>query len=103
MSQFTIIVDDGRMAVNGEGYTIDLAELAEQGIHAVQFYGEYGEIEYKPKFNAELKRIEKPMNEIFTAAMDFERELNRWHDAKAEAEIKAAEQLAAQVQQVTVE
>lgn len=90
--KFTIVVDDGFVSVDGEGYNgIDLSELAAENIHAVQFYGEYGEAEFKPVFNAETRQLTKPVNEVFDAkyVYVFQTVIDRWEAAKEQARIAA--------------
>lgn len=93
MKKFTIIIEGGFVCVDGEGYSgIDLSELAAENIHAIQFYGSYGEVEFAPVFDAETKRVRKAENAVFGAdgVRVFQRELDRWAVAKQQAEAQAA-------------
>jgi hypothetical protein len=42
----TIIVDDNKVVVEGIAYTIDCSALIEADVHAVQWFGDRGEIEF---------------------------------------------------------
>lgn len=43
-----IVVDDGFVSVDDEGYEkIDLGQLKQNNIHAIQWYETYGQIEYR--------------------------------------------------------
>jgi len=71
--KFTIIPDDGFVSKDGAGYT-GLTFAIDATIHAVQWYEDFGEIEYKTTF-VDGKTV-KPANEgviefdRFTAALD---------------------------------
>lgn len=56
----TIIADDRMVYVEGQPETVDLSSLPED-VHAVQWYGTRGEVEFKNNF-VENKR--KPNEEI---------------------------------------
>ena len=96
MKKLTIIVDDGLVSVDGESYTgIDLSEIAAENIHAVQFYGTWGEVEFKPFVHLDedgVARLRKPENAVFGAdgVSVFDREMQRWNDAKQAAAQAAA-------------
>jgi hypothetical protein len=42
----TIVVDDNKVLVEGQPETVDCSALIAPGIHAVQWYSTFGEIEY---------------------------------------------------------
>jgi len=67
-------------------------------IHAVQWYGEYGEVEFKTKF--ENGQIVKPQNQIITDVTPYQWAVDVWSVAKAadDAAIAAAELEVAQNQ-----
>lgn len=96
--KITIIVDDGFVAVDGEGFNgIDLSELAAENIHAVQFYGTWGEVEFKPFMHLGedgFAKLKKPQNDVFSAEYIsvFQREIDRWAMAKEQARIAAEAQ-----------
>ncbi len=77
----TIVPFDGFVSVDGEGYRgIDLSSMPSD-IHAVQWYGEEGEIE---RTNAHGKVI---ANEAFFSLTQFDPALRAWADKKtSEAE-----------------
>jgi len=71
--KFTIIPDDGFVSKDGAGYT-GLTFTIDGTVHAVQWYEDFGEIEYKTSIVA--GKTAKPANEgiiefdRFTAALD---------------------------------
>ena len=74
--RLTIIADDRNVGVDGEFYLdIDLTGL-DPTIHAVQWYGEYGEVEYKPRF--ENGAIVKPANLLITDVTQYQFAVDAW-------------------------
>lgn len=84
MNRYTIIVDDQRVAVDAVGYD-ELVFQIDPSIHAVQWYGTYGEIEYKTVFDPVTKTVSKPQNEIFENATRFQNALDAWQVADIQA------------------
>ena len=79
--RLTIIADDNSVGVDREFfYPLVLTELDSQ-IHAIQWYGEYGEIEYKAKF--ENNSIIKPENVLITDITPYQFAIDAWNEAKA--------------------
>jgi hypothetical protein len=67
--KLTIIAEDGQINVNGVFYQdLDVSQL-DPSIHAVQWYGEYGEVEYVTKFVDGA--IVKPANKFITNMDEF--------------------------------
>lgn len=89
--KLTIVADDKRVGVDNE--FIDPIELPQLNptIHAVQWYGEYGEVEYKTR--VENGKLVKPENLLITDMSQFQFAVDAWNTAKAEME---AERLAAE-------
>lgn len=53
----TIIKDDSKVGVDGDFRRVDLSDLSAD-IHAVQWYGNHGEIEYRrPRKNVKLEEF----------------------------------------------
>lgn len=75
MQRYTIIPSDRLVAVDGLAKS-PLAFEIDPAIHAVQWYGSFGEIEFVPVFNGET--IEKPANQFFTDANLFQPALDAW-------------------------
>ena len=69
----TIIADDNIVYVEEQPLKVDLIGL-DENIHAVQWYGTVGEIEYKHDF---IENIRKP-NERFTDFAPFQAFVDRW-------------------------
>lgn len=84
--RITIVADDGAVGVDGEFISgLDLSSL-DPTIHAVQWYGEYGEVEYKATFADGV--ISKPGNETITDVAPYQFVVDAWSIAKAEADAK---------------
>lgn len=84
MNRYTIVVEDKFVSVDDVGYNDVILNIA-PSIHAVQWYGAYGEIEYNPVFDAELKTITKQPNEIFEDSTRFQAALDAWGVADTQA------------------
>ncbi len=69
----TIIADDSHVYVEEQALKVELTGLDED-IHAVQWYGVVGEIEYK--YNA-IENTRRP-NERFTDFVSFQIFVDRW-------------------------
>ena len=98
--KLVIIPDDFRVGIDALNYDgIDMSQI-DPSIHAVQWYGEYGEVEFKTKF--ENGQIVKPQNQIITDVTPYQWAVDAWNVAKAadDAAIAAAELEAAQNQPV---
>jgi hypothetical protein len=90
--RLTIVADDNAVGVDGEFFSgLDLAQL-NSSIHAVQWYGEYGEVEYKTSF--ENDALVKPANVLISDVAPYQFAVDAWNTAKAQA-IAAAAALAA--------
>lgn len=89
--RLVIVADDGAVGVDGEFFSrLDLPQL-DAGIHAVQWYGEYGEVEYKTRL--ENGAFVKPANLLITDASPYQFAVDAWNTAKAQA-LAAAEEVA---------
>ena len=96
--KLVIIADDARVGIDALNYDgLDMSQL-DPSIHAVQWYGEYGEVEFKTKF--ENGQIVKPQNQIITDVAPYQWAVDVWSVAKAadDAAIAAAELEVAQNQ-----
>ena len=79
--RLTIIADDSSVGIDNEFIDpIDISEL-DSSIHAIQWYGEYGEVEYKTKF--ENGAIVKPQNLFITDITPYQFAIDVWNEAKA--------------------
>ena len=97
--KLTIVADDQCVGVNSEFFSaLNLSQL-DPTIHAVQWYGEYGEVEYKTRF--ENGAIVKPANVLIKDVTPYQFAVDAWNAAKAataqaQVEAEAAAQAAAQ-------
>ena len=95
--RLTIVADDQCVGVEGEYFSsLDLTQI-DPTIHAVQWYGEYGEVEYKTRF--ENGAIVKPANVLITDVTPFQFAVDAWNATKVAAEQALAEAEAAVVVQ----
>ena len=76
--KFTIIPEDKLIIIDGLGYS-PLAFKIDANIHAVQWYGEFGEIEYKPEMTP--NGVSKPLNKSIMEYSAFEKVLTAWQKA----------------------
>jgi hypothetical protein len=91
----SIIRRDGIVTIDGESYSgLDLSSM-DPSIHAVQWYGTEGEIEWKEAHPYKLLIVQ---NEPITSLDTFQFALDAWATTKATniAEQAAAEQLLAE-------
>ena len=80
--KLTIIAEDKLISIDGVNFSgLDLSAL-DQSIHAVQWYGEYGEIEYKSRL--ENNQIVKPQNQSINELSQFQWAIDAWNAAKQE-------------------
>lgn len=91
--KLVIVADDARVVVDAVGYDkLDMSQL-DPSIHAIQWNGEWGEIEYKPVFvNGE---VTKPHNQIITSITPYQWAVDVWNAAKAAEEAAIAAAIAA--------
>lgn len=89
--KFTIIPDDKTVIIDGLGYS-NLEFTIDANIHAVQWYGEFGEIEYKSKISA--NGFTRAKNVVIDKYSAFRSPLDAWESAK-QAELIAAQQVEA--------
>lgn len=88
--RLVIIADDTRVGIDSLNYdNLDMSQL-DPTIHAVQWHGEYGEVEYKSKF--ENGQMVKPQNQIITSIAPYQWAVDMWNATKVAKE--AAEQAA---------
>jgi hypothetical protein len=81
--RLTIIPEDGFVSIDNKGHAgLDLSFLS-TSIHAVQWYGEDGEVEHKDE------RGRAAYNEAITELTPFQGALDAWQQAE-EAELNSA-------------
>jgi len=88
--RLTIIADNNCVGVDGEYFaSLDLSQL-DPSIHAVQWYGEYGEVEYKTCFEGGV--LVKPANLLITDITPYQFAVEAWSVEKTKvlAEREAA-------------
>lgn len=94
--KLVIIADDARVGIDAFNYDgLDMSQL-DPSIHAVQWYGEYGEVEFKTKF--ENGQAVKPQNQIITDVTPYQWAVDAWNAAKAAEEAAIAAEQAMQAE-----
>ena len=94
--RLVIVADDARVGIDAMNYDdLDMSQL-DPSIHAIQWYGEYGEIEFKRKF--ENGQIVKPQNQIITDVTPYQWAVDAWNAAKAAEDAAIAAAQAAQAE-----
>lgn len=69
----TLIVPDNMVSIDGQlARHVDLSALVAAGVHAVQWYDSYGEVEFVSGFDPELKIPTRKPNEYITDFTPFE-------------------------------
>ncbi|MGY2987726.1 hypothetical protein [Bradyrhizobium sp. USDA 4508] len=98
----TIVVDDNLVIIDGRPAKVDLSPLKRDQIHAVQWYGAYGEVEFRGGFDIERKIPTGVPNKFIDNFGPYQRYVDAHHhslikqaaDEKAAAEKLEAEQKA---------
>ena len=81
--KLTIVADDNTIGVNDLHYfNFDLQEL-DSAIHAVQWYGEYGEVEYKTRLENGV--FVKPANVVISSVEPYKSFVALWNVAHEKA------------------
>lgn len=75
MNRFTIIADDKSVSIDGVGRSPLEFEI-DPSIHAVQWYGAFGEVEFKMEFDG--TKIVKPSNQMIADYAAFQSALDAW-------------------------
>jgi len=90
--RLTIVADDQSVSVDGVHFApLDLSQI-DPAIHAVQWYGEYGEVEYKTSFENGV--LVKPKNLIITDITPYQPAVDAWNAAKLSQEQAVAAEAA---------
>ena len=95
--KIVIVADDKRVCVDGVCFDgCDLSSL-DLSIHAIQWNGQWGEIEYKSVFQD--GQITKPHNQVITDVTPYQWAVDAWNAAKAADDAAIAAAQAAQAAQ----
>jgi hypothetical protein len=81
--RLTIVVDDKNVGVDGVFYNVSNFPQIEETIHAVQWYDNYGEVEYKTRF--ESGALVKPANLLITDVTPYQAFVDIWNVLHEEA------------------
>lgn len=77
--KITIIIPDGTVSINGEGYSIDVSP-APARLHAVQWYETWGEEEWGDGQGRIIR------NQEISSYSDYQWAIDAWNAAKAAAQ-----------------
>ena len=80
----TIIRDDNIVLVDGVAHRVDCSDLPID-VHAVQWAGDLGEVEYALAVCAHCGGRSKKMNATFADMTPYQRYVDRWNEVKADA------------------
>jgi len=90
--RLTIVPDDGAVYKDGFSYSGLVLDFVPDDVHALQWYGEFGEIEFKSAFNGTA--IVKPANSVITSLPEWANQaVAKWQEAE---DARIAAELAAQ-------
>lgn len=78
----TIVVNDNIILVDGVARQVACAKLATEGKHALQWYGEWGEIEFATKIDNEKKCLTREPNKTITDLAEFQPYIEQWGRAE---------------------
>jgi hypothetical protein len=70
----TIVAEDNIVIVEGQAESVDLSSSLDEEIHAVQWYGTVGEVEYKHDY---IENTRKP-NERITDFTPYQKFVDLW-------------------------
>lgn len=84
----SIITDDNRVVVDGEGRTLDdgMAALRDARVQALQWYHDFGEREFQSVFLKDEKRWDRRPNEIFDDEAEVMKYVELWKLTKTDRE-----------------
>jgi hypothetical protein len=92
----TIVADDDTVLVDGKPQAVDCKQLVTEGKHAVQWYGAFGEVEFRSELNAEKREVTRKANEKITDIAPYQSYIDAWNvenakqgAAKKQADAKA--------------
>ena len=88
----TIVADDDMVLVDGKPQTVDCKPLVAEGKHAVQWYGAFGEVEFRSEIDAGKREVTRKANEKITDIAPYQSYVDAWNveNAKQEAAKKQA-------------
>ena len=85
----TIVKDDNFVIIDGEGHPVDCSTLPAD-VHALQWDGASGEVEYRATECGHCSVRSKKPNERVTDLSPYQPYVDAWRAAKAKADAEAA-------------
>jgi hypothetical protein len=80
----TILAEEALVIVDGKPLIVNCDELRATDIHAVQWYDNFGEIEFKTYWLHSEKRWDRKPNEIIEDFSEFQIYVDRWKEVNRE-------------------
>lgn len=74
----TIVADDNIVVMDGKARNVDTSQLVIDGIHAVQWYGELGEEEYRTEFDYERRISTRRPNRVIDDISAYQPYFDAW-------------------------
>lgn len=92
----TIIAEDNMVLVDGKPQTVDCKPLVAEGKHAVQWYGAFGEVEFRSEIDVTKREVTRKGNEKITDFAPYQSYVDAWNieNTKQEALKKQTEERA---------
>jgi hypothetical protein len=81
--RLVIVAENKAVGVDGEFFELSNLPQLDAAIHAIQWYGEYGEIEYKTRFENGV--LIKPANLLITDVTPYQFAVDAWSAEKTRA------------------
>ena len=77
----SIVTEDGIVAVDGQGFRVN-CDWLDRDIHAIQWYDNFGEIEYRSRYLAKERRWDRKPNQHFTDFKPYQHLVDTWRTVK---------------------
>jgi hypothetical protein len=87
--RFTLINDDATAYVDQKPHKIDCSDIPAD-VHAVQWYGDHGEIEYRAVNCAHCGSVSKKPNEVIKSLGPYQKHVDAWYAADVKAKADAS-------------
>jgi hypothetical protein len=92
----SVVIDDNFVAIDGRGFVVDCSML-DRELHAIQWYDDFGEIEFRSRWIKEEKRWDRRPNLHFDNFDEYAGLVHAWitereADDRAKAERKRADE-----------
>ena len=86
--RISIVTEDNRMFNDGLMFLVDCQNLRDKNIHAVQWYDEWGEVEYKTVWVKDEKHFHSEPNSHITDLSMVKAQTDEWNQHKKAFDLK---------------